>query len=172
MASLMENLISVLDEECVEYENLLKLTISKTPVIVSENLEELARITDDEQLQLSRIAVLDKKRDEVIRDIANVLNKDVETLKLKNLIKMMAGRPSEQKALAASFDKLMGIAKQVDAINARNSELIQSALDMVHFNMNMLQSAKSAPESANYNRGAYSTGDSIGVDRKSFDARQ
>ncbi len=85
---------------------------------------------------------------------------------------MMAGRPSEQKALAAAYDRLMAIAKQVAMINARNSELIESALDMVHFNMNMIQSAKTAPESANYNRGAYNTGDSLGVNRKTFDARQ
>ena len=172
MASLMENLIDILDEECKEYENLLKLTISKTPVIVSEDLDELARITDDEQLLLSRINALDKRRDEAVADIANVLNKDVETLKIKKLIKLMAGRPAEQQALAASYDKLMATARQVSLINARNNELIQSALDMVHFNMNLIQSAKTAPESANYNRGAYSTGDALGVNRKSFDARQ
>ncbi len=100
MASLMETLISVLDEESVEYDKLLSLIIAKTPVIVSENLDELARITDEEQLQLSRIQNLDKKRDEAIADIAKVLNKDVETMSLKKLIKIMAGRPSEQRALA------------------------------------------------------------------------
>lgn len=172
MASLMENLINILNEECVEYDNLLKLTISKTPVIVSEDLEALARITDDEQLQLSRLSALDKKRNEAIADIANVLNKDVETLKIKKLIKMMAQRPAEQRALAEAYDKLMATAKHVELINARNNELIQSALDMVHFNMSIVQSAKAAPTSANYNRGAYNTGDALGVDRKSFDARQ
>ena len=172
MASLMENLISILDKESTEYEKLLQLTISKTPVIVSENLDELARITDDEQLELSVIQNLDKKRDEAIRDIADVLNKDVETLTLRKLIRIMAGRPSEQRALSESYDKLIATAKQVEMVNARNAELIQSALDMVHFNMNMVQSAKAAPESANYNRGAISAGASLGVDRKSFDARQ
>ncbi|MCR5594763.1 MAG: flagellar protein FlgN [Lachnospiraceae bacterium] len=168
----METLISVLDEESAEYDKLLQLSIAKTPVIVSENLSELARITDEEQVQLSRIQNIAKRRDEAIRDIANVLNKDVENMSLKRLIKIMAGRPSEQKALAASYDRLMAAAKQVDMVNARNSELIQSALDMVHFNMNMLQSAKSAPESANYNKGAYSTGAALGVDKQSFDAKQ
>ena len=172
MASLMENLIAVLNEESTEYEKLLKLTIAKTPVIVSEDLDELARITDDEQLELSRIQNLDRKRDEAIRDIANVLNKDVETLNLKKLIKIMAGRPSEQRALAESYDRLIAAARQVEMVNARNAELIQSALDMVHFNMNMVQSAKAAPESANYNRDAYSAGASLGINRKSFDARQ
>lgn len=172
MASLMETLIAVLEEESREYDNLFKLSIAKTPVIVSENLAELARITDEEQLQLSKIQNIAGRRDEAIRDIANVLNKDVETMSLKKLIKIMAGRPSEQKALAESYDKLIASARQVDMVNARNAELIQSALDMVHFNMNMIQSAKSAPESANYNRGAYSTGDALGIDRQSFDAKQ
>lgn len=172
MASLMENLISILNEECDEYGKLLQLSISKTPIIVSENLDELARITDDEQLLLSRLANLDKKRNETVADIANVLNKDVETLKIKNLIKMMGTRPSEQRELAVAYDKLMATAKQVELINARNNELIQSALDMVHFNMNLIQASKAAPESANYDRGALSTGDALGVNRKSFDARQ
>jgi len=172
MASLMENLISILEEECKEYDNLLKLSISKTPVIVSENLDELARITDDEQLLLSRLSALEKKRVEVVADIANVLNKDVETLKIKKLIKMMGGRPAEQRALAEVYDKLMAVARNVELINARNSELIQSALDMVHFNMNIMQSAKTAPSSANYNRGATNTGDTLGINRRSFDARQ
>jgi flagellar biosynthesis/type III secretory pathway chaperone len=168
----METLISVLNEESTAYDKLLELTIAKTPVIVSENLDELARITDEEQQQLSFIQSLDKKRDEAIRDIANVLNKDVETMSLRKLIRIMAGRPSEQRALAEAYDKLMATAKQVRLVNERNAELIQSALDMVHFNMNMLQSAKSAPESANYNKGAYNTGATLGVDRQSFDAKQ
>lgn len=172
MASLMENLIVILDAECAEYEKLLKLTLAKTPVIVSEDLNELARITDDEQLQLSVIQNLDRKRDEALKDIASVLNRDVNTLNLRKLIKIMAGRPSEQRALANSYDRLIAAARQVEMVNARNSELIQSALDMVHFNMNMLQSAKAAPESANYNRGAYSAGASLGIDRQSFDAKQ
>ena len=172
MASLMETLIDILDKETVEYEKLLNLTLSKTPVIVSENLDELARITDDEQLELSRIQALDKEMSGAIADIAIVLNKDVETMSLRKLIRIMAGRPSEQRALAEAYDRLMATAKQVKLVNERNAELIQSALDMVHFNMNMLQSANSAPESANYNRGAYSTGDTLGVDRQSFDAKQ
>ena len=38
--------------------------------------------------------------------------------------------------------------------------------------MNLIQSMKAAPETANYNRGACSTGDIIGIERKSFDAKQ
>ena len=172
MASLMENLIVILDETYEAYEQLLALSLKKTPVIVSENLEELARITDEEQLVVSRINSLDKKRDEVMKDMAVVLNKDVANFKLKKLIQMMAKRPEEQRALAESYDKLERTAKQVARVNEQNRELIQSALEMVQFNMNILHSAQSAPESANYNKGAYSAGVALGTDRQTFDAKQ
>ena len=146
MASLMENLIVILDETYEAYEQLLALSLKKTPVIVSENLEELARITDEEQLVVSRINSLDKKRDEVMKDMAVVLNKDVANFKLKKLIQMMAKRPEEQRALAESYDKLERTAKQVARVNEQNRELIQSALEMVQFNMNILHKDKNNNE--------------------------
>ena len=172
MASLMENLIVILDETYEAYEQRLALSLKKTPVIVSENLEELARITDEEQLVVSRINSLDKKRDEVMKDMAVVLNKDVANFKLKKLIQMMAKRPEEQRALAESYDKLERTAKQVARVKEQNRELIQGALEMVQFNMNMLHSAQSAPESANYNKGAYSAGAALGTDHQTFDAKE
>lgn len=172
MASLMENLIDVLEKENAEYEKLLALSMQKTPVIVSEDLEKLAKITDEEQLIVSRINHLDVIRNEAVKDIANVLNKDVTKLKIVDLIKMLGTRPEEQQKLAAVFDKLQASVRNVARINEQNRELIQSALDMVQFNMNVIQSMKSAPETANYNKGAYNTGDMIGMNRKSFDAKQ
>ena len=41
MASLMENLISVLQEECTSYEELLELSMKKTQIIVQADLEGL-----------------------------------------------------------------------------------------------------------------------------------
>lgn len=172
MASLMEDLIDVLGKESAEYENLLDLSMQKTPVIVSEDLEQLAKITDEEQLIVSRINQLDNIRNETVHDIANVLNKDVTTLKITDLIKMLGARPEEQQKLAAAFDALRAVVKNVARVNGQNRELIQSALEMVQFNMNMLQSMKAAPETANYNKGAYNTGDVIGMNHKAFDAKQ
>lgn len=172
MASLMEDLIDVLEKESVEYGNLLNLSMRKTPVIVSEDLEQLAKITDEEQLIVSRINHLDNVRIEAVKDIANVLNKDVTTLKIADLIKMLGPRPEEQQKLAAAFDSLREVVRNVARINEQNRELIQSALEMVQFNMNLLHSMKAAPETANYNKGAYNTGDVIGMNQKSFDAKQ
>ena len=172
MASLMEVLIDVLEKESQEYEKLLDLSMRKTPVIVSEDLDELSKITDDEQIIVSRINNLDSQRTEAIDDIANVLNKDVSQLKIVDLIQMLAARPEEQAKLAAVYDRLRENVRNVKRTNEQNRELIEQALELVQFNMNVLQSMNKAPETANYNKGAYSTGDMIGINNKVFDAKQ
>ena len=172
MASLMEVLIDVLDKENQEYERLLTLSMRKTPVIVSEDLDELARITDEEQIIVSRINHLDNQRNEAINDIANVLNKDVNNLKIVDLIKMLAARPEEQEKLAAVFDSLQENVRGVKRINEQNRELLKDALELIQFDMNVLQAMNKAPESANYNKGAYNTGDMIGTSHMTFDAKQ
>lgn len=172
MASLMENLIDVLKKESSEYEGLLELSQKKTPIIVSGDLEQLQKITDEEQGIVSTINHLEKLRTEVTADIANVLNKDVKNLKLADLIQILADRPAEQNALAEVHDRLQTSVRGLQRVNEQNKELLKNALEMVEFEMNLMQAMKAAPETANYNRGAYSAGDTMGVANKSFDAKQ
>lgn len=172
MASLMETLTEVLEKENLEYKNLLELSIKKTPAIVSDDVKALAQITDEEQIIVSRINHLDNQRNEAVNDIANVLNKDVTKLKIADLIKMLAARPQEQAELASVFDELRRNVQAVKRVNEQNRALIESALEMVQFNMQVLQSMNKAPETANYNRGACNTGDMIGTVNKAFDAKQ
>lgn len=172
MASLMENLIEVLQQESAEYEGLLELSQKKTPLIVGGDLDNLQKITDDEQIVVSRLHNLEKKRAEVTADIANVLNRDVENLKLTNLIEMMSARPEEQAKLADVHDRLQSAVHNLQRANEQNRELLTNALEMVEFEMNMVQAMRAAPETANYTRNAYNSGDTMGVVSGGFDAKQ
>lgn len=171
MASLIENLISILELESSEYEQLLELSMQKTPVIISGDLEALQRITDEEQGVVSKINHLENKRTGVTNDIANVMNKDVKTLKLVNIIQMLDSRPGESKKLAQVHDKLKEAVGNMQRVNEHNKELIARSLEMVDFDMNLLQAMKAAPETANYNKGAYPAGSAIGIDVSGFDAK-
>lgn len=168
----MENLIAVLQQECVEYNGLLELSSRKTPIIVAGDLVNLEKITDEEQEWVGRIAHLEKKRTEVTADIADVLNKDVKTMKLRDLVEMLAARPAEQKLLSDACDGLRDVVSRVQAVNEQNRELIQHSLELVEFDMNLLQSMHAAPQTANYNREAYSAGSSMGTVNHGFDAKQ
>ena len=172
MASLMENLIDILDQECTLYEQLLELSSNKTPIIVKGDLDALAKITDEEQRIVGSIQSLDKKRIVAMEDIANVLNKDVNSLKLTDLIIVLEKRPDEQKNLALRRDRLVNVADNVRRVNGQNQELLISSLEMVQFEMNIIQASKSAPQTANYSRALDTTGECLGYTPGGFDAKQ
>ena len=172
MASLMENLIEVLDLQSQEYEDLLELSTKKTTIIVENRLDDLAKITDEEQNVVGKINRLEQKRQEVYADIANVINRDVKTLMLTDLIEMLKSRPEEQQKLARVHDRLSTAVHKVRSVNEQNKILIENALEMVAFDMNVLQAMRTAPETANYNKGAFNTGMPMGVGGNGFDAKQ
>lgn len=171
MASLIEELIDTLNKESSKYEELLELSKQKAAVIVARDIPALERITDDEQTVVSDISALDAKRAQVTADIADVINKDVETLKLSVLIDLLEKQPKEQKALSEVHDRLKVTVDSVKAINESNAQLIAQSLEMVEFDINMMRAMRQAPETNNYGRGAVSAHETLGSVR-GFDAKQ
>jgi len=172
VASLMETLVDVLDKECTMYEKLLGLSSRKTSIIVKGDLKALAEITDEEQYVIGDIQGLEKRRVTAMTDIANVLNMDVNSLKLTDLIKVLEKRPADQKNLALQRDRLVAVAGNVRRVNGQNQELLRSSIEMVQFEMNIIQASKRAPQTANYSRAADTTGECLGYTSGGFDAKQ
>lgn len=172
MASLIEELITTLDRENNEYEKLLELSKKKSDVIAARNITELEKITDEEQRVVTDIGILDAKRAEVTKDIANVLNKDVESMKISVLVGLLSGQPKEKERLSRVHDKLKSTVSAVRTLNENNKQLIEQSLEMVEFDLNMIRSMRQAPETNNYGRGAMSVGGTLGTGMKGFDAKQ
>ena len=168
----METLVQVLDNECTMYEKLLGLSSRKTAIIVSGDLKALAEITDEEQCVIVRIQRLEKERIVAMENIASVLNKDVDSLKLTELIQILEKRPEDQKNLALQRDRLVGVADNVRRVNGQNQQLLETSIEMVQFEMNIIQSSKQAPQTANYSRAADTTGECLGYTSGGFDAKQ
>lgn len=171
MASLMEDLVETLDRECTEYEGLLDISRCKTPIIIKGDLEQLQKITDDEQERVGRITHYDHKRTVAMKDIATVLGKDASNMKLSDLIDTLGKRPAEQQRLAELHDRLKNTVRELKRVNEQNGELLRNSLEMVEFEVNLFQASRTAPETANYNRGAYNAGSTMGVTH-GFDAKQ
>ena len=155
MASLIEELITTLKEETVEYEALLKLSTEKTGIIVRDDIQNLNEMVAKEQSHLDRIANLEKKRTEVMKDIAIVLNKDVNTLTVKGISELLECQKKEQQELSQTRDKLKKLLAGVEAVNEMNKGLIEEALEMINFNINYINGLSQLPETANYTRDAY-----------------
>ncbi|MGN0345685.1 MAG: flagellar protein FlgN [Lachnospiraceae bacterium] len=172
MASLMDNMISVLNKENEEYQILIGLSREKIPILIKGDLDALAKITAQEQDVVARIQKLEKERMQISKDIANVTNQSVEDMKLAALIDMMKTRPVEHEKLVRIHDELKQTMDNMVAVNNQNKELIKNSLEMVEFEINLLQSMKRAPETNDYDKSAYSTGNIMGSGTKRFDAKQ
>ena len=172
MASLLENLIDVLDRENVQYEKLVVLAESKTPVIVAGDIENLGKITEDEQEIVGIIQGMEKQRDKFLADIANVVNRDVESLKLIDLIQMLESMPDQKQKLEDVQTDLRKTIDKLRETNGKNQLLLSERLDMVNFNLDMIRAMKSAPQTANYSKDAYTNGQSLGILHGGFDAKQ
>ena len=63
MASLIDELISILEEECDIYQRLIPIAEEKTRVIVKNDLSSLQEITAREQAAVGSINTLERKRE-------------------------------------------------------------------------------------------------------------
>ncbi|MBP1753962.1 MAG: hypothetical protein H6Q59_360 [Firmicutes bacterium] len=171
MASLIDELISVLEEECEVYQQLLPIAEEKTKVIVKNDLNALQEITSSEQMTVSRIHSLERKRDQIMGNIRTVINRKSGDFTLTTLIGLLEKQPSEQKALSIIHDNLKSTIQRLVEVNNRNKSLIQQSLEMIEFNMNFIQSTRMAPGNNTYTKGA-SQYETLASGTGMFDARQ
>ncbi len=154
MASLIDELIDVLEQENKEYETLMLLSKEKTPVIVKGDLEKLQRITTVEQEFVGKISILEKKRIEVMQDIGNVLGKNPDTMKITELIELLAKQPAEQQKLSQVHDTLLKTLDNVKEFNELNANLINESLEIIDFNLNLVTSLYQDTGISNYDKNA------------------
>ena len=152
MASLIENLITGLNEEYAVYEKLLEVSMTKTSAIVSNDLDRLRETTDKEQLLVDAITSLERTRRETLGNIATVLNKKASDLKIIDIVNFLEGQPEFHDPLLQINEKLAKLAKKLRQVNAHNQNLIKESLSMIEYNINLLQNLNRAPETAEYSK--------------------
>ncbi len=99
-----------------------------------------------------------------------VLNRKPDTLTLEHLAELLAGQETESTALRRIHDKLKTTLGNMVRVNESNKQLLQESIDMADFEINIMQSMRQAPATANYSDSGY-TGESFGASG-SFDAKQ
>jgi len=154
VASLIDELINVLEGELEIYNQLIPIVREKSQVIVKNDTETLQEITAKEQAAIDQITGLENKRVRVMKDISIVLGKKDESLNLSDLIKLLGQQEKEQRALSLLHDRFKETVNTLVEINNRNKSLIQQSLEMIEFNMNFLQSTRMSPGNNTYTKSA------------------
>lgn len=168
MAGMIHQLIELLEIELNNYSKLLEFSKQKVDIIVKNDVNTLKTITRQEDEITSHNLGLEKKREELISDIAMVLNKDKSTLTLEALAEILSNQEAEQLKLRELNDKFKVTLKELKNFNEQNGILIKQSLDYIDFNINVMQSLQSLP-SISYQ---YSGKEMASEGRNFFDAKQ
>lgn len=170
MASLVEELLVGMKKEESCYARLLELSETKKQAIIKGAVADLEEVTATEESISSDLKNLENKRMGILQDMAVVLGHDGEQFTVTNVIEQLQTQPKEQSELTAARDGLVDVATRLQTANAQNSILLQQALEMVEFDLTLFKSLKQAPETANYDKNAYNTGELLGS--SNFDTSQ
>jgi flagellar biosynthesis/type III secretory pathway chaperone len=166
----MEDLLDVLGKEEAQYEALIELGGEKRDAVIKADIAKLDEVTVKEQDVASVLLNLSNHRTQVLTDMATVLGKNPEELTITKMIGYLEKQPVEQEKLVKQRDRLMEVGARKRTLNQQNEALLKQALEMVEFDLTLLHSMRQAPETANYDRNAYNTGDLLGS--SGFDAKQ
>ena len=169
MASLIEELIMVLGDEEKIYSEIIPIAEKKTQIIVNNDLQSLNSITEEEQELVGKISKLERKRQEVIRNIGIVMNKKESELNFITIIELLNGQEKEQEELRRLHDKLKATIEMLAVLNERNQLLIKQSLEMIDFDINLLQSLRTSPGVGQYN--IASEVEMQGIENGMFDAK-
>ena len=170
MASLVDELVSVLEEEEKLYRVLLDCAEKKTQILINADVSALEQLTAVEQEKSDELLMLGNKQIQLLTDIKTVLGKAEEQLTVTTLIGYLTSQPEVQEKLSTARNNLLDAATQVQQKNQQNEVLLRQAIELTEFDITLFKSLRQAPETANYNNKAYNTGALLGG--SGFDAKQ
>ena len=168
MASLVEELITVLEEEEKIYRQLIGYGQQKTDVLILADVTKMEKITCKEQLASDELVSHSNRQIQLLKDIATVLGKTEEKMTVSRLISLLDSQPKVQKRLTDARDRLLSAADQMKKLNDQNIILIRQAIELNEFDLTLFKSLRQAPETANYDKTACNTGSLLGS--SGFDA--
>ena len=162
MASLVEELVNVLEAEKQIYTTLVGYEERKKDVLIAADVATLEEITTKEQLAGDDLIAYSNKQIQILKDIATVLGRTDGKMTVTRLISLLDTQPKVQEQLTEARDSLLTAANQMKTLSDQNAILIRQSIELNEFDMTLFKSLRQAPETANYDKSAYNTGSLLG----------
>ena len=144
MASMMDDLTQVLENETVEYNKLIELSESLREALIASDVPSVEQLTAEQENVSNEIQSLEHRRARIMNDIAVVLNKKPEELKVSMLEETLAGQPALQERLAAVRIELKQSMDELKRINHTNQTLLRQSMELLEFDLNLFRSMRQA----------------------------
>ncbi|WP_144428548.1 flagellar protein FlgN [Defluviitalea phaphyphila] len=143
MAGLVYDLMDILEDELLLYNKLLEISKRKTDIIVAGDVNALHELTKEEQEVVAKNLKLEKQREEIIGDIALVLNEKKETLTITRLIERLGDLEEDKKRLKEIQSKIKDVLAKLKQSNEQNKVLLEQSMEMISYTINAIQSTRS-----------------------------
>jgi len=119
---------------------------------------------------IKKIAKLDLTREEIIKQIAQVLKVSKDQITVSDLVRVLEKVPQEQKALQQAQIEMLEILQELKKVNDNNKKLIKQSLDFIDFSVNLIQTSKNASSGSYTSGGMSQYGSSTG--QSYFDSKR
>ena len=166
----MDDLALVLESEVEQYKKLVALSEAMRDALVISDVSAVEQITADQESVANDLQALEGQRVRIMNDMALVLNRKPEELKVSALEESIGHQPQLQERLRNVRMELTKTMEELKRRNQSNQALLRQSMELLEFDLNLFRSMRQAPETANYNKSAYNTGDLLGS--RGFDAKQ
>lgn len=135
---LINELINVLNQENRVYDSILKISKSKTNVIVEGKVSELENMVKLEQSLVLQMGRLENMREKIAEQIAEQLNLKPSEITISELLKHLESGKGQE--LKICQEVLGTTIKELKDTNDLNSKLIRNSLDFINFSINLVAS--------------------------------
>ncbi|MBR1633455.1 MAG: flagellar protein FlgN [Lachnospiraceae bacterium] len=163
----VEGLTTILKQETESYEKLGTLAEQKRQIIIDRDLDALEQSANQEQKLSDELKRLERQRIDILKTFTD----DADVIPtVSDVVNALDAESAECAALRKARDAILAAAGQVQFLNSQNEVLLQQAMEMVEFDLTLFKSLRQAPESGNYGKDAYSTGELL--PSGGFDAKQ
>lgn len=136
--ALVNELINVLEQENRVYDSILKISKSKTNIIVEGKVTELENMVKLEQSLVLQMGRLEDMREKLTGKIAVLLNIKPSEITITELMKHI--KSDQAQKLKACQDTLGKAINELKNANDLNSKLIKNSLDFINFSINLVAS--------------------------------
>ncbi|MCX7923032.1 MAG: flagellar protein FlgN [Clostridia bacterium] len=157
---ILNELISVLEQEIKVYESILQIARNKTSIIIEGKVAELENIVKIEQSLVLQMGRLENIRENLVEKISTNIGINSSDLTISELVNHVKG--NEVQKLVTCQDSLNNIITDIKNTNEVNSKLIKNSLDYIDFSLNVMTNIGTT--SNNYG----STGESGDSKKRSF----
>lgn len=149
-------MIELLEQQRELQESLLDISREKRKAIIESNTDRLNEIVTSELKALHRMNSLEKKRVELIHQIAEGQAVEAQELTVSRLAEIADGE--ERARLLSLRDRLTGLLAEQKQLNAMNRELLEVHMDYTDLMLNLMVGPED-PLNHIYSAGGYANQD-------------